>query len=77
MIRTDPGRYERGLKSQMVTITIVEGSHTYRLSKDAWSLGDTKVPTKLVITGDGNTLTTNVFVDWSSYAIMDIVKNLL
>jgi hypothetical protein len=77
VIRTDAGRYERGLKSQMVTITIVENLHTYQLSKDAWMLGDAKVGTKLVINGEGNTLTTNVFVDWTRYPIMDIIKDLL
>ena len=76
-IRGDEERCTKGLRSQTVNITVVENLHTYQLSKDAWSLGSTKIPTKLMVNGDGLTLTTNIFVDWTRYAIADTIKELL
>jgi hypothetical protein len=76
-IRGDEERCTKGLRSQIVNITVVENLHTYQLSKDAWMLGDAKVGTKLVISGGGDTMTTFIFVDWTRYAIADLVKDLL
>lgn len=76
-IRGDDTRCTKGLRSQTAVLTLTEGVHTYQLSKSAWALGDTKVGTKLVINGEGNTLTTITYVDWTKYAIADLITSLL